>query len=194
MGFANLLNLDIFLKWRDDDPYRRGYPDVVVGDFGYGYEMSMGEKQVKLFNRPYAPPEAPLLSAKGEVWGAAAIIHALCHRGKPPIVWEVKKKRPRKVRPLPKHFTPELNDVLAWMLEERIDFRPTPQEAHNCIKSIAKDKRRPQFQELPSWACNKTVSEGIDTETTACEEVKLITMMHQGPFSLPHRSKAGNGW
>ncbi len=73
-----------------------------------------------------------MLSKKSDVWGAGAVIHALAHEGKPPIlnlpsftsnmIWEAWCENPNARQPIPLVLTysPELQDCILSAL----DFDP----------------------------------------------------------------------
>lgn len=62
-------------------PDTRGYPSLVLGDFGLA---TIGERPVA-GTWKWQPPELPISSMKADVWAVGAVIHALAHEGRPPL-------------------------------------------------------------------------------------------------------------
>ena len=59
-----------------------GYPSLVLGDFGLA---RMDESPVS-GTFLWQPPEMPMTSKKADVWALGAVMHALAHRGRPPLL------------------------------------------------------------------------------------------------------------
>lgn len=65
-----------------NDSLAREYPSLILGDFGLA-----DIRPSRRWGTPvWQAPELPMLSKKSDVWGAGAVIHALAHEGKPPIL------------------------------------------------------------------------------------------------------------
>ena len=58
------------------------FPDLVLADFGSA-EIEAGRDIIG--TAPWQPPEAPEFSAATDVWGAGAVIYAMCNHGWPPV-------------------------------------------------------------------------------------------------------------
>ena len=63
-------------------PDSHGYPSLVLGDFGL---VSIDERSVS-GTWKWQPPELPVTSKKADVWALGAVIHALAHDGRPPLL------------------------------------------------------------------------------------------------------------
>lgn len=59
-----------------------GYPSLVLGDFG----LATVDEQFVSGTWKYQPPELPATSKKADVWALGAVIHALAHDGRPPLL------------------------------------------------------------------------------------------------------------
>ena len=172
---ADLKPDNVFLKWQDEDHI--GYPDVILGDFGLAFELPPGQNKVyrKIGLPAWSAPEHPNLSAKGELWSVGAMIHALAHRGVPPIDFGCrdnwldpfnplastrasdfyKSFLPKKVRPLPDCYSAELNMIVLKMLTKNARKRPSAQEMRSLVCELAPMKIASLYVDLPWWACNK---------------------------------------
>ena len=101
--------LNIFLK----SPTKGRFPDLVLGDFGNS-ESQPGKGIRGTY--PWIGPEIGYYGLEGDIWGVGAIIHALCHDGKPPIL------------PLPEHIpsTPKTRQEWQHSPEARYCAPPGP--------------------------------------------------------------------
>ena len=106
-----------------------GYPDLVLGDFGAS-QLAPGTGHIGTYQ--WCPPEIPDYSAKGDVWTMGAIIHALCHRGLPPIGF------------LPKHVPYTRQNYLSWCCTPQArQIKPLTEyslELEDCMREAMKWK------------------------------------------------------
>ena len=58
------------------------YPSLVLGDFG----LASVDEQFVSGTWKWQPPELPATSKKADVWALGAVIHALAHDGRPPLL------------------------------------------------------------------------------------------------------------
>lgn len=68
-----------------------GYPSIVLGDFG----LATIEEYPIAGTWKWQPPELPMTSKKADVWALGAVIHALAHDGRAPLL-----PRPEGMDPL----------------------------------------------------------------------------------------------
>ena len=105
-------------------------PDIVLGDFGLATLIS---ESYGAGTTDWLPPELPLCSKQGDVWGVGATIHALAHGrgpvGPTPKGWSSKEwlinPQARQPRPLPGNYSNALNenmmDCLVINPKKRVD-------------------------------------------------------------------------
>ena len=105
-------------------------PEIVLGDFGLATLIA---ESYGAGTDDWLPPELPLCSKQGDVWGVGATIHALAHGrgpvGSAPKGWSTKEwvKNPeaRQPKPLPSYYSSALNenvmDCLVKNPNKRVD-------------------------------------------------------------------------
>ena len=83
---------NVFLKWHDDDPEHKNWPDIKIADFGLAktIDVDMTSKlscnvSVKSESglAPWAAPEWPRHSAKSDLWSLVHILYDIMQRGLP---------------------------------------------------------------------------------------------------------------
>ena len=131
--------LNIFIKLSPDG----SFPSLVLGDFG---NSQIRPGRSLLGTLPWMPPEVPEYSVQSDVWGVGAIIHALCHRGRPPM------------RPFPSDWTHTPANIEAWNLKPstRTCMPLGPEYSLNLNKCLEinmqwKPADRPSSNELLDW-------------------------------------------
>ena len=117
-GWCRVIHRDIkpdnvFL--RRDITSNNPVPDLVLGDFGLA---TLTSESYGCGTMEWLPPELPLCSKQGDVWGVGATIHALAH-GRGPIgstpggrstgEW-LRSPGARQPKPLPKYYSWALNE------------------------------------------------------------------------------------
>ena len=121
---ADLKPENVFLRL-PNSPNR--YPDLVIGDFGAS-QLAPGTGYFGTYQ--WCPPEIPDYSAKGDVWSMGAIIHALGHRGLPPIGF------------LPEHIPYTKQNYLSWCATpEARHIKPLTEyslELEDCMREAMK--------------------------------------------------------
>ena len=75
---------NIFLKPSPN----KGHHSLVLGDFGSA-QRQPGVGYIGTL--AYQPPELPAYSLKSDIWSVGAVIHSICHLGRPPICDPAKK-------------------------------------------------------------------------------------------------------
>ena len=106
---------------------RNSYPSLRLGDFGLA---TLSTTTSGSGTYMWMGPEVPQASAKGDIWGLGAMIHALAH-GKGPIDmdrrnWQI-DSRARKAQSLPSRYSDALNKnmtmCLQWKPHDRVSSR-----------------------------------------------------------------------
>ena len=175
---------NVLLRWPTDDPLHEGYPDVILADFSCAVLLDSPTRRYRdeVGLPAWQPPEWPIHSNKSEVWGVGAVMHALAHRGLPPIAFTPPHRRkngpsrpendfnpllntrlsdfykswlPKDVRALPARYSRELNTIVMDLLTEDANQRPTAKEMCHLVEQIAPKRIQELWVDLPSWAAGK---------------------------------------
>ena len=135
---------NIFL---DDKYYQTApWPNIKIGDFGVATMKATSEFECE---PAWQPPEVPICSKAGDIWGLGAIIHWLAH-GHPPVKprpasfggtqrdW-ARRKEAKFRKPLPRGLSSRLNnnmmDCLRWEARDRVS-------SHQLVANLRRDRPR----------------------------------------------------
>ncbi len=166
-----------------NDPLAREYPSIVLGDFGLA-DLHPSRR----WGTPiWQPPELPMLSKKSDVWGAGAVIHALAHEGKPPILdlpsftsnmtWEAWCENPDARQPIPfvPTYSPELQDCVLSALDFDPLRRLTSYQLYSKVTAVWNVQMAPYLNDvspLISPASYKEYGEnGVTLNAKDCDMV-----------------------
>ena len=133
-------NIFLMQKYHHEAPW----PNLKLGDFGAAVFQELTEDWLVPC---WQPPELPLCSTAGDIWGLGATVHWLVHR-RPPIgprpahlekkEWE-KQPRARKPMPLPRSYSSTLNEYMMWCLECDPNKRIS---SHKLLERLRRDRPR----------------------------------------------------
>ena len=139
------------------NPFQYGsLPSLVLGDFG---NSRIQPGRALIGTVPWLPPEVPAYSVQSDVWGIGAIIHALCHQGRPPM------------RPFPSNWPPTAANIKTWHLSpmarkcEPMGFEYSS-TLDSCLKMNMqwKPADRPSSRELLGWVDHEIASRRLYDE------------------------------
>lgn len=138
---------NVFLLTKYDGGPR--FPDLVLGDFGVA---TLEEVTTDCGTDLWIGPEIPTMTAKGDVWGLGAIIHALAHGegpiGAPPKGWPrgraaedrwLRDPGARRPRRLPQTYSSALNNNVMDCLTKDMNGRVS---SRRLLENLLKDQPR----------------------------------------------------
>ena len=163
--------MNIFVKLST----RNCFPELVLGDFG---NSQIRPGRYLIGTLPWQPPEVPEYSVQSDVWGAGAIVHAMCHGGRPPMrplpsyctrtrsalkEWELMPVA-RQCTPLGREYSSELNSCLRFNMEWRPNDRPSSNELLLWVNGYVEDRYR-WFSDWHTIACKASGSQTSNLDT-----------------------------
>jgi serine/threonine protein kinase len=105
------------------------------GQWMFDHKKVQKANVASVYTPGYEPPEHPLYSGASDVWQLALCIASVCAGITCP--WSKQYpsgQRWSKTQPAGKHYSKELNEILAWCLNEDMQRRPKPMEIAKRLK------------------------------------------------------------